>query len=266
MWDQPIHCYYSDESHCDFYLITETEIQDGICEACNKRMNDLNKVSLLREGPLKVDQLLSEFLERNSIANLLAENQRLRDQLNAKPKDPDLTLDSYQETAMETARFGPVRHASVLDFMIGFEAMGVIAERAKKTFRDRESVFTTADTETIKTAIDTIVKHANMANYIAKMGVVVNPEDKGQEIIYPLFGLIGEAGEVAGKLIKVVQGKELNDNDRFEIVKELGDVMWYIAALAKLLGADLSDVAGINIDKLRDRRDRKQIHGDGDNR
>ena len=62
------------------------------------------------------------------------------------------------------------------------------------------------------------------------------------------LGLAGEAGEVVDHLKKHLHhGHEL---DRDKLVKEAGDVLWYLAALATLLGVDLSEVAQRNVDKL----------------
>lgn len=90
----------------------------------------------------------------------------------------------------------------------------------------------------------------------------------GQEIIYPTLGLNGEAGEVAEKVKKALRDENgvFSKERKEEIIKELGDCLWYINAIANDLGSTLSNVAQVNIDKLVSRRTRGQIHGDGDNR
>jgi len=90
----------------------------------------------------------------------------------------------------------------------------------------------------------------------------------GKPFIYPVLGLVGEAGEVAEKLKKVMRNDngELNDDKRKDIAKELGDVMWYLAILAKELDLELNDIAEMNIAKLRDRKERGVIKSEGDNR
>jgi len=92
--------------------------------------------------------------------------------------------------------------------------------------------------------------------------------DKDNNFIYPTLGLVGEAGEVAEKMKKVIRddGGIISEEKRIEIVKELGDVMWYIANLAKELNVDLEDVALANLEKLQSRKQRDQLHGSGDNR
>lgn len=83
-----------------------------------------------------------------------------------------------------------------------------------------------------------------------------------------ILGLVGESGEVAEKYKKIIRDRsgKITDVDKKEIIKELGDVLWYIALLAKYLGVNLQEVAEVNIDKLASRHARKVIKGKGDNR
>lgn len=83
-----------------------------------------------------------------------------------------------------------------------------------------------------------------------------------------LLGLTGEAGETADKFKKILRDKGgvVSDSDKKEIVKELGDVLWYIAVISEHLGVKLSDVAKINNEKIASRAERDLIHGAGDNR
>jgi NTP pyrophosphatase (non-canonical NTP hydrolase) len=92
-------------------------------------------------------------------------------------------------------------------------------------------------------------------------------------VIYPALGLAGEAGEVAEKIKKIIRdGSETPDlrnlppEETREIVKELGDVLWYIANLGYDLGYTLEEIAEMNLRKLSDRADRKVLSGSGDNR
>lgn len=90
----------------------------------------------------------------------------------------------------------------------------------------------------------------------------------GENIYYPTLGLTGEAGEVADKVKKVMRDADgiMTDDRRYEIAKEVGDVVWYVCALANELGFSFEDIAQMNIDKLLDRKVRNVIKGDGDNR
>ena len=90
----------------------------------------------------------------------------------------------------------------------------------------------------------------------------------GSKIIYPTLGLAGEAGEVADKVKKVLRDNngEFDDWRKIQIAAEIGDVLWYIAALSDDLGFTLEDIAKLNIGKLSQRRANNTIHGEGDNR
>lgn len=82
-----------------------------------------------------------------------------------------------------------------------------------------------------------------------------------------ILGLVGESGEVAEKYKKIIRdGREVNEDDRRELLKELGDVLWYIAVLARYLDSDLEPVAQSNLTKLADRSARGVIKSKGDNR
>ena len=86
--------------------------------------------------------------------------------------------------------------------------------------------------------------------------------------VYPAMKLAGEAGEVCEKFGKIIRDKDgaINERDREAVLLELGDVLWYVAILAYELHATLEDVAQLNIDKLRSRRERGVLGGSGDDR
>lgn len=83
-----------------------------------------------------------------------------------------------------------------------------------------------------------------------------------------ILGLVGEAGEVAEKIKKIVRDKDglISDDDRAEIKKELGDVLWYVSVMSDYLGLELEEVACANIEKLASRKQRGTSRGSGDNR
>lgn len=82
------------------------------------------------------------------------------------------------------------------------------------------------------------------------------------------MGVAGEAGEVVEKWKKIVayKGGEISKEDRAELSKELGDVVWYIAVFAHSLGLSLETVMDQNVEKLKSRKARGVITGKGDNR
>jgi len=80
--------------------------------------------------------------------------------------------------------------------------------------------------------------------------------------------LNGEAGEVAEKIGKAWRDNEgsLSGEEREALVLELGDVLWYLAALSKELGWSLEAVARTNLEKLAKRASTGTIGGSGDYR
>lgn len=86
--------------------------------------------------------------------------------------------------------------------------------------------------------------------------------------LYASLGLAEEAGEVAGKFAKAIKDSNgaIDEERKAQIVKELGDVCWFVAELATVLDVTLEEVMQKNIDKLADRKNRNVIHGAGDDR
>lgn len=87
-------------------------------------------------------------------------------------------------------------------------------------------------------------------------------------LTYPVLGLNGEAGEVAEKLKKIIRdhGGEIDDAQRDALIKELGDVLWYVAACCHELDVPMQEVAQRNLEKLASRKERGVISGTGDER
>jgi len=83
------------------------------------------------------------------------------------------------------------------------------------------------------------------------------------QVTYPAMGLANEAGEVLGKVKKIIRDGTYNRED---IVDELGDVLWYAAALARDLDVSLTEVAHRNLMKLASREERGTLQGSGDKR
>lgn len=90
----------------------------------------------------------------------------------------------------------------------------------------------------------------------------------GARYVYPSLGLVNEAGEVAGKIKKVIRDNngEMSEERLSDIKKEMGDVLWYLSQLATELDLSLDEIAKDNIAKLASRAERNMLQGDGDNR
>ena len=86
--------------------------------------------------------------------------------------------------------------------------------------------------------------------------------------INKILGLAGETGEVVEKVKKLHRNQQgqLTATDRNELLKELGDVIWYVSAISHYLGEPLDNVAKSNLTKLFDRKARGVIKSTGDNR
>ena len=92
---------------------------------------------------------------------------------------------------------------------------------------------------------------------------------KNQALEYLALGLTSEAGEVAGKVKKLIRDGE--DVEGFELKKmaiasEIGDVLWYCAMMAKEVGVPLNDIMKDNLKKLHGRKERGTLQGSGDDR
>lgn len=101
----------------------------------------------------------------------------------------------------------------------------------------------------------------------------------------PLLGLGGEGGEVAEALVQALmvcastgriqeeykkmirdQGNEMTKAKRQALIKELGDVLWYVNALGREIGTTLEEIARTNVEKLMARKQAGTLHGSGSDR
>ncbi len=93
------------------------------------------------------------------------------------------------------------------------------------------------------------------------------PKEKALE--YLALGMTSEAGEVAGKVKKLI--RDGDDVEGFEMKKiaiasEIGDVLWYCAMMAKEVGVPLNTIMQENLKKLHGRKERGTLSGSGDTR
>jgi NTP pyrophosphatase (non-canonical NTP hydrolase) len=88
---------------------------------------------------------------------------------------------------------------------------------------------------------------------------------KGRDrLIENTLGLVGESGEVSEKIKKLFRDKNKFSDD--EVLKELGDVLFYTVALANIFNGNLKKIMEMNMAKLDDRQQRGVLKGSGDNR
>jgi NTP pyrophosphatase (non-canonical NTP hydrolase) len=109
----------------------------------------------------------------------------------------------------------------------------------------------------------------NLNDYQKKaLTTVLTTDDKFKDLLHWVLGINGESGEIAEKVKKIIRDKDgkVSDEDKQELAKEIGDVLWYLAVFADQLGADLDDIAQANLDKLQSRKKRGVLRGSGDNR
>jgi NTP pyrophosphatase (non-canonical NTP hydrolase) len=94
------------------------------------------------------------------------------------------------------------------------------------------------------------------------------------EVWYPALGLAGASGAVVNQAQKILRDDRfrtftppsITDERRAAVRKEIGGVMWYVAALCTDLNLNLGDVCRENIAILASRQERGTLKGGGDNR
>ena len=86
------------------------------------------------------------------------------------------------------------------------------------------------------------------------------------EFPYLATVLASESGEGAGLVSKGIRGDSGGVVPNYELVKELGDVLWFVAQMATELEVDLEFIAETNVRKLTSRAERGKIQGSGDDR
>ena len=89
---------------------------------------------------------------------------------------------------------------------------------------------------------------------------------KKYAVSYPALGLAEEAGEVCGKIAKMMRDNIPMQDQKQVIAAEMGDVLWMLAALAHDCGLSLQTIAEMNVEKLKKRQEAGTLHGEGDNR
>ena len=110
--------------------------------------------------------------------------------------------------------------------------------------------------------------HLNYYQNQAQKTAVYPNQSTFRGFLYAVIGLSGEAGELSNKVKKVMRDSDgfIGPKAKEEMAAELGDVLWYLSAVATELGLELGDIAEKNLEKLQKRAQKGTLSGSGDNR
>jgi NTP pyrophosphatase (non-canonical NTP hydrolase) len=123
--------------------------------------------------------------------------------------------------------------------------------------------------------VENFRKNPTIDNYqeIAVRSAIYPGQGFPMGLLYCGLKLSGEAGEVAQHLGKAmrddgytVTSNRLEEERHHRLVGEIGGCLWYLSALCKELGIQMSEAAEYNLVTLEGRTNRGTLHGDGDNR
>lgn len=97
---------------------------------------------------------------------------------------------------------------------------------------------------------------------------VISEGNEFNDLLHWVLGINGESGEIAEKVKKIIRDKsgQVSNEDKHELGREIGDVLWYLAVFAHHLGFEFDDIADANLKKLADRQKRGRLQGSGDHR
>ena len=151
-----------------------------------------------------------------------------------------LTLDAYQEGAAKTAIYPRLFTEQQV-----IQIAGVLSAALPQLH--------TVDGATIQEEVEWA------------MDMVETPFNR---LVYPILGLVGEAGEIANKVKKIARdnGGRLDPDQQLDLCKESGDSLWYQGAVATALDVSLGEIGYANLKKLADRQERGVLQGSGDDR
>jgi len=101
--------------------------------------------------------------------------------------------------------------------------------------------------------VDTVTSDASK-DFLSLSNRLVQLDEKGANIERLLTGAVGASAE-SGELLEVVkklvfQGKTWNDETKFHLQRELGDLMWYVAQICIALDTSIDEIVKMNVEKL----------------
>ena len=129
----------------------------------------------------------------------------------------------------------------------------------------------------MKHFLNFLEKKMELMEYQRKaMATAIYPKNGIAGLAYVALGLNGEAGEVAELVKKIIRDEDVGVSRekldkaiaaKLDVVsKEIGDVLWYVAAICSELGLSMDEVAAQNVEKLQSRKKRNLIKGSGSDR
>jgi NTP pyrophosphatase (non-canonical NTP hydrolase) len=135
---------------------------------------------------------------------------------------------------------------------------------------EEDSAFLRSFEERMKEFVIVLGEHMYLNQYQTEALKTAIYPGKGtlQGLVYTALGLGGETGEILEKVKKILRDASSDDIEgrKEAIILEMGDVLWYLAAMAFELGVDLETVATRNTDKLAKRAQKGTLQGNGDTR
>ena len=129
------------------------------------------------------------------------------------------------------------------------------------TIRDMEAYVDFCESVWITTPYDDIRRSSRSGKCLCGGIPLMGGLDKSLQVM--AFGLSGETGEVMEWIKKYVRD---GSDDRSLLLKEFGDVQYYLYMLARRFGFSVNDAVAANVEKLKGRVDRGTQRGSGDNR
>lgn len=258
-------------------LIRKLQNDPGLAEDARQQFIDSVRLSALEKGIGKADDILNYKpprevkvtpkpeprghmppLTKEIRAKAKEQGSREREALLAYPApaptpqpavsapSPGKSFDDYQDFTSTVAVFP--QEVAVPYTVLGLN--GEAAEVAGKLVGSLTKTILAADGLAVDQNRDNLYNLNNLLRGLAKIGAdaekLKKELRKGEKKLPPL--------------------KALSDEEKKELAKEVGDVLWYCAQLSKCLGFKLSDIATMNVDKLTSRKARGVLHGNGDNR
>lgn len=154
---------------------------------------------------------------------------------------------------------------------VKFDDNGRILPQSKWSDQVEPEPVAVSTTDAMRSSVakSTATMGVTLDGYQERAGVTsMHTEIGGDTVLYPVIGLLGEAGEIANKVKKIHrdQGGQYEQSDKDALLAELGDCLWYVSQIADELGATLEQVAIANLQKLESRKQRGKIGGSGDER